>query len=156
MILLPKVLHKTLINHATKAYPIEACGILVGVQKDSNKAIITNVIESANIEKKDPHHRFEIDPQVHFNTLHELRRSQKSNVNKEKIIGLFHSHPDASAKPSSVDISLAFEPYLIWIIISVFERQVRDTGAFIFDPGVKTFDKIPLKTTCGKHPNVSI
>jgi len=63
--------------------------------------------------------RFELDPSVRLKTQRELREEGAN----EKIIGHYHSHPDAPAKPSVYDQGRAEEYGLIWMILSIAENS---------------------------------
>ena len=54
------------------------------------------------------------------------------------VVGFYHSHPDASARPSEFDRSRAW-PFYSYIIISILNRDVADLTSWQFDDQTKTF-----------------
>lgn len=102
------------------AYPREACGLLVG--HDAGGAVVVDsVVPSTNIAAADD--EFEVDPQVRFDTERRLRGCAA------RVVGLYHSHPDHPALPSSRDRARAWEPELIWLITPVDGGQAGQTLA---------------------------
>jgi len=89
---------------ASRAYPREACGILLG-----NHATITRFVETANVHPS-PATRFEIDPQALID-VHRIARA-----GGEQVAGYFHSHPAGPAEPSATDTALAARDGAIWAI----------------------------------------
>lgn len=106
---------------AERAYPYECCGLLAGIIGPDGTITVTRVEASANTVMT--HHKapndeggrdsFEIDPQVRFDLMRALADTD------ETIVGHYHSHPDHPAQPSERDLDMAFEPELVWLIISV-------------------------------------
>ncbi|HEY9081559.1 M67 family metallopeptidase [Magnetovibrio sp.] len=114
--------------HAERAYPFECCGLLVGTRGGGDSVTVTRVVSSDNVridaDGSGGRDRFEIDPQVRFDVMHALRGTD------EDIVGHYHSHPDHPAEPSVHDIAMAFEPDMVWLIVSVVQGQSRDARAW--------------------------
>ncbi|WP_298336831.1 M67 family metallopeptidase [uncultured Erythrobacter sp.] len=96
---------------ARKAYPREACGILLG-----EGAQITQFAEAANVHPT-PETHFEIDPQA----LIDAHRSERAGG--AQIQGYFHSHPNGQATPSVMDQDMAARDGRIWAILG--ENEVK-------------------------------
>ena len=118
---------------AVAAYPTECCGLLVG---NTNTATVRRVVPSRNMLAGHGNDRFEIDPQTRINLERALRNTSES------IIGHYHSHPDHPAEPSNTDLEMAFEPELIWLIISVSGGKAIDVKAHQIDLEVQKFIEI--------------
>ena len=83
-------------KHLLSCYPHEACGILLGVAAAGGMHIDTYV-PMRNVAP-DPLHTFTPDPKMWIHALfHEAR-----------LIGLFHSHPNAPPVPSVHDLDGLF------------------------------------------------
>lgn len=98
---------RSIINHAQKSIPNEACGILV-----DNGAEIVEVIPLDNVAT-DPVHEFVFDPAQQatvFSRLHKHRL---------QIGAIYHSHPTAPPIPSQTDIRYANYPDTPYLIISL-------------------------------------
>jgi desampylase len=98
--------HEQLCNWAKLSHPNEICGLLWGVEQTVQE------IEKTNNVATDPAKTFEIDPKVLFNA------SRRERVQKQKIIGYFHSHPNGRIKPSLHDADMAAADGRYWLIVS--------------------------------------
>lgn len=136
MIVLPDALRHALIAAAQAAHPHECCGLLVGRTTAGGAAVISRIAPSRNVTREAPASSFEIDPQLHFALLRALRGSD------EAIIGHYHSHPRATAEPSARDLSLVYEPELVWLIIGLGCADRPEIRAWRYDRGRAGF--VPL------------
>ncbi|MBM3554294.1 MAG: M67 family metallopeptidase [Alphaproteobacteria bacterium] len=95
--------------HAARARPAEACGLLIG--RDGPEGPLVEAIhESANLAPEATR-RFEIDPSLQIAVQRELRGGDK------RVIGVYHSHPGGTARPSPTDAGEANDPDLAWLIL---------------------------------------
>ena len=124
-------------NHAASTYPEECCGLIAGWD-DGETTWVTSIQPSPNVSTQDRRRHFEIDPQVRFDVMRELDGSSN------RIIGHYHSHPNEAAVPSERDLSMAFEPEMIWIVIGVTEDQVTEMRAYCVQDDASGFVEIPL------------
>ncbi|GHU91243.1 Mov34/MPN/PAD-1 family protein [Bacteroidia bacterium] len=106
MIQIPRHIVEAIIEQAYKELPNEACGLLTGVE-----GIVQKQYALTNIDRSPEH--FSFDPREQFNVLKDARS------NGQKIIANYHSHPASPARPSEEDIRLAFDPRIIYIIVSL-------------------------------------
>ena len=51
----------------------------------------------------------------------------KLRESPDAVIGVYHSHPDGSARPSETDRSMIFEPAMIWLITAVADGTAGTT-----------------------------
>ena len=80
-----------------KAYPNEACGLLVG-RTEGDGCHVDRIEVSDNVAD-DPRHRFEVDPALRFRLMRDLRGTGQA------VVGHFHSHPDGAAEPSATALA---------------------------------------------------
>ncbi len=109
---------------AEAAYPEEACGLLVGHSEPGGAWQVSAVEESANVAEPPRTRRFEVDPKLRLRLERELRESPDS------VVGVYHSHPNGSAKPSETDVSMIFEPDMVWLITAVTDGRAGATKAY--------------------------
>ena len=109
---------------AEAAYPEEACGLLVGRAEPGGAWQVNAVEASANVAEPPRTRRFEVDPKLRLRLERELRDGP------DAIIGVFHSHPNGSAAPSETDISMIFEPDMVWLITAVADGRAGATMAY--------------------------
>lgn len=107
---LPTALRARILAAAGQAAQVEVCGLLVGRIHDD--VWVDDVVMAENVAAT-PHKRFEIDPQLQFDTMRKLRGGE------HVIVGHFHSHPDGPAEPSTQDLAMAIDPEAIWVIAAL-------------------------------------
>ncbi len=112
---------RQIIVHAEQEAPIEACGYLAGVGER-----VTRPYPMTNADGREDHYSF--DPMEQFATYKAVRQEGL------EIIGAYHSHPATPARPSTEDISLAHDPTIIYVIISLLDGQ-RNVKAFRIKEG---------------------
>jgi proteasome lid subunit RPN8/RPN11 len=119
------------------AYPAECCGLLVG---NGETSAVIDIVPSSNLLCSQGNNRFEIDPQTRINLERELRGT--ANI----IIGHYHSHPDHPARPSQTDFEMAYEPNLIWFIVSILAGEAIDLKAHQLDITSQKFVEVRYAT----------
>jgi proteasome lid subunit RPN8/RPN11 len=120
-IILTKSQQQLLSNHADNETPNESCAILFG-KEDEKEIKVEKIFLTKNIEKSP----------VNF-TISAEQRLEADKMEKEldlKIIGIFHSHPDSHAYPSSTDKKFMELNPVIWII---FSGTSRDFKAYVLE-----------------------
>lgn len=123
---------------AQRAYPREACGLIVGQRFDAEAWRISEIIESPNILAGGAADRFEVDPRLRIDTERRLRDEE------DAVIGHYHSHPDHPAWPSDTDLKMAFEPELVWLIVATSENGPGEYRAFKLNHLRDGFDEIRI------------
>jgi proteasome lid subunit RPN8/RPN11 len=119
-----------IVVHAQQDLPDEACGYLSGTG-----GMITGNYRLTNIDHSPEH--FSFDPAEQFDTLRDTRK--KGLV----IIANYHSHPASAARPSKEDISLAFDPGISYVIVSL-AGKVRDIRSFRIINGIAEQEEIVI------------
>ena len=128
---------RPILQAAERAYPAECCGLLIG--RASAKVVrITRIAESVNLMAAEVPRRFEVDPALRFRLMRELKDGP------DRIVGHYHSHPDGPAAPSARDAEAAYEPDLLWLIVSVPAGLAASAAAFLPSPAGGGFDPAPL------------
>jgi proteasome lid subunit RPN8/RPN11 len=129
MIRIPQNIINDIIAQARKELPNEACGLLAGNDSEAVKQYpMTNIDHS-------PEH-FSFAPKEQFGV---LRQARKDGL---QIIANYHSHPESPARPSTEDIRLAYDPDIIYIILSLQEKNNPVIKAFSIKAGEVTGVKI--------------
>jgi len=129
-IILTELQKQILSNHADNEKPNESCAILFGTEKDG-KSKVERIFLTKNIDQSP----------VNF-TISAEQRLEADKMEKElqlKIIGIFHSHPDSEAYPSSTDKKFMDLNPVIWIIFSGF---LKDFKAYVLESEIS---EIPIE-----------
>lgn len=120
----------SLLTHAARAFPHEACGLLVG-RVESEAVLITRSVpcqNQASVEER--HHRFTIDPRAVINVRRTLRGTPES------IVGFYHSHTDGRAVPSALDLDhIRLWPETVWLILPEGGQAPAAPRAWWLDAG---------------------
>jgi len=117
----PGLLHD-LRRHGEEAYPAEACGVLLGAGPDGERRV-TGVARCANTAAA-PARRWAIDEREL------LRLAKAARAAGQEIVGFYHSHPDAPARPSPSDLAEAWWTGCTWVITAVAAGQAGETSAW--------------------------
>ncbi len=124
MIRIPAYIIDGIIEQAINELPNEACGLLVGSVSDVLKQYpLTNIDRS-------PEH-FSFDPAEQFQVFREARTDGR------EIIANYHSHPETPSRPSEEDIRLAYDPNILYLIVSL-ATETPILKAFNIQNGVST------------------
>lgn len=108
--------------HGVKTYPHECCGALLGRDSDGSREVI-ELLELANRRLDSPRNRFEVTPD-------DVRLAERTGREKKlELLGWYHSHPDAPARPSEYDRDHAW-PWYSYLIVSVEKGEPRDTKSW--------------------------
>ncbi len=122
MIRIPKHIIEGIIAQAVNELPNEACGLLVGSGSDVIKQYpLTNIDHSSE--------HFSFDPAEQFHVFREARTDER------EIIANYHSHPETPSRPSEEDIRLAYDPNILYLIVSL-AAEVPVLKAFSIQNGV--------------------
>jgi len=109
-------------EHGAKTYPHECCGALLGSDGAGGREVI-EVLSLENQRSDSPRNRFSITPD-------DVREAEMAARRAElELIGWYHSHPDAPARPSEYDREHAW-PWYSYIIVSVQERVPREMNSW--------------------------
>src|SRR6185295_18394997 len=97
--------------HGVQTYPHECCGAMIGRDDE-----ISMVLPLANTTEEGPRRRFLVRPD-------DYRLAEKAaSTAKGELLGFYHSHPDAPARPSQYDLDHAW-PFFWYVIVSIQQGQ---------------------------------
>jgi proteasome lid subunit RPN8/RPN11 len=92
--------------HGRREEPNEACGYLA-----AKNGVVSRHFELTNIDAAPDH--YTMDPAEQFATIRQIRAEGM------QVAGVYHTHPDTPARPSMEDIRLAYDPGLLYVIVSL-------------------------------------
>ncbi len=104
------------------SYPVEACGLLTGRVGDTRIDTV-RICPARNLNRDRPEDRYLLDPRGF------LAADQAAQAQGLEIVGVWHSHPNSPARPSSTDLDAAWEGYS-YLIISTTGDGVEHDRAF--------------------------
>jgi len=113
---------ETIRSHGVQTYPHECCGAILGTDDESGRSAL-ELFPLENRRNDSPRNRFEVTPD-------DVRLAEKSALEKKlDLIGWYHSHPDAPARPSEFDREHAW-PWYSYIIVSVQQGQAKEMNSW--------------------------
>jgi proteasome lid subunit RPN8/RPN11 len=128
--------------HGVETYPHECCGALLGREADGFREVL-ELVPLQNHRNDSPRNRFEVTPD-------DVRLAEKIASEKQmELIGWYHSHPDAPARPSEFDREHAW-PWYSYIIVSVEQREPRDTTSWRLRDDRTAYNSETIETAA--HP----
>ncbi|HZU06433.1 MAG TPA: M67 family metallopeptidase [Chloroflexota bacterium] len=129
MVYIPRALIDEMVRHALAERPNEACGMVAGIR---NRA--TKVYPATNADPSPV--RYLMEPRD------QLRIMRDIEERGWELLGIFHSHTHTAAYPSQTDVSLAYYPDALYIIISLADENHPVVRAFHIVDGQITEEPI--------------
>lgn len=129
-------------GHAAAAYPLEACGLLVGSRGPNDRIIVTRAAPARNIERDRPHDRYELDPRDYMRV---DREAAKAGL---EVVGFYHSHPDGPAAPSPTDVERSWPVYR-YVIVAVHQGTPKDVRGWVFAPDRRSYREETIRIVDG-------
>lgn len=121
-------------EHGQRAFPHECCGFLLG-RDDADARRIVKVIAAVNDRgEEELHNRFTIPPEAF------MRADKQARAEKLDILGFYHSHPDAPARPSAYDLEHAW-PVYSYVIVSVEDGKSAQMTCWVLQDDRSKFDE---------------
>lgn len=137
-------------RHAIEEYPFECCGIVVGKADHNNENIVYRCTNIQNkLHEKDPEIYIR-DARTAYNiSALELQKLLSEASSKGLIFKvLYHSHPEHDAYFSEEDTRMALfdgetpiYPDTSYLVVSVYDKKIREQTLFTWNPETKTFDR---------------
>lgn len=117
----PRTLVNQLLHQAQISPQAEVCGLI-----GARHGIPVSVYPVNNVAKC-PESQFLLDPAEQIDAFREIR------FKDEELFAIYHSHPNAPAKPSRTDLDQAGYPEALQLIISLNTKGVLEMRAFRYD-----------------------
>jgi proteasome lid subunit RPN8/RPN11 len=114
VLVLSRTAYDAIIDHARADVPREACGALLGHQKDDERHAeevrhVTNVSETPRVT-------YELDPEATLAAFDEAEAAGRD------VVGFYHSHPTGPARMSATDHEQAAWPGRSYVLVSLAAR----------------------------------
>lgn len=122
MLKITKTVSDAMIAASRKAAPLEACGLLGGVD-----AAASEFYELSNIDASGDH--YGMMPEEQFAAIKDMRAKGL------RMLAIWHSHPASPARMSEEDMRLAFTPEVVYVIISLENIDAPVIRGFVVDNG---------------------
>lgn len=125
---------KAIRAHGCSEFPHECCGFLLGHDTHAVRQIQSVQPATNDREQSVQHNRFVINPEVFMKVDRAARRQGWD------LLGVYHSHPNASARPSQYDLEHAW-PVYSYLIVSVRDGCCDQMTSWVLRPERDGFDE---------------
>ena len=132
-------------THGQEAFPQECCGLLLGRPDGVGRTVVRLVAEENAREPAQRHNRFSISPEAYMRGDREARREGLD------IVGFYHSHPGAPARPSAYDLDHAW-PWYSYIIVSIRDGRALELTSWVLKDDRSRFEQQELRIVGAEDP----
>jgi len=130
---------------AVAAYPNEGCGVLIGL-RNGDEVEIVDVTSGRNMVTDRKRDRYDLDPGDI------VRADREARVRGMDVVGIWHSHPDHPARPSTMDSDRAWIDY-VYVICTAYTDRIGDCNAFTQAVEGGPLEPIPLVPASSAAPS---
>jgi proteasome lid subunit RPN8/RPN11 len=123
--------------HGSLAYPEECCGFLLGRRVDGDN----HVSDILKLENRQTHQR---ERRYLVSAGDYIAAERAARSRDLDVVGVYHSHPDHPAIPSTTDLEQATFPGFTYAIVSVLARAAGDLSAWTLAPDRSCFVAEPV------------
>ena len=100
-------------------YPHEVCGLLLGHEREGVREVVEVFpLENERVDSRE--NRYLVSGRSM------LRAELHARARELDVVGYFHSHPNAPARPSGYDLAHATWPNISYPIVSIVEGRAVD------------------------------
>ena len=124
--------------HGVETFPYECCGALLGRENDDSREVAA-LYALSNRRDDSPRNRFEITPED------VLLAERTAREKKLDLIGWYHSHPNAPARPSEFDREHAW-PWYSYVIVSVRDGEPKEMTSWRLWDDRSAYDPEPIES----------
>lgn len=125
-----------ILAYAREQKPLEACGLIAGLDRADGVREIRRVYFLTNTDHADDH--FSLDPKEQLEAVRDMRKSGLSPL------GNWHSHPASPSRPSEEDIRLAFDSRASYLILSLQDDPHPVLNSFHVEDGVSSKEDLEV------------
>lgn len=126
--------------HGEETFPNECCGFMLGTSEGDDKTIVELMRAYNEREEEAKYNRFLITPEAY------MRGEKHARAKGLDIMGFYHSHPSAPARPSQYDLDHAW-PWMSYVIVSIMEAKADAMTSWVLRDDRSAFDEETIETT---------
>jgi proteasome lid subunit RPN8/RPN11 len=120
-------------KHGEETFPNECCGFILGKLNGADRSAVELMRAANDREGEAQHNRFLITPEAY------MRGEKAARAKKLDIVGFYHSHPNAPARPSQYDLDHAW-PVYSYVIVSIRDKVAADITSWKLKDDRSAFD----------------
>jgi proteasome lid subunit RPN8/RPN11 len=132
-------------NHGVGHFPHECCGFLLGTAGDGRKCV-RRLLRAENArEDAARRNRFLITPEDYQAS---ERAAREAGLD---VLGFYHSHPNAPARPSQYDLDHAW-PWYSYVIVATTADGAGEMTSWVLEDDRSRFTPEPIEIGVGEQP----
>jgi proteasome lid subunit RPN8/RPN11 len=124
-LLAPRRVLEEIRSHGEEGYPHEVCGLLLGRSDADRVAVEVYRLENERADSRES--RYAVSGRSMF------RAERHAAAAGLEVVGYYHSHPNAPARPSGYDLEHATWPGISYPIVSVVDGVAADLRSWTMD-----------------------
>ena len=121
-------------KHGEETFPNECCGFLLGKLNGADRGVVELMRMANDREDEAQYNRFLITPEASY------RADKVARAKRLDVIGCYHSHPNAPARPSQYDVDHAAWSGFSHIIVSIRDKAAVDMTSWQLKEDRSAFD----------------
>ncbi|RJQ76406.1 M67 family peptidase [Pseudonocardiaceae bacterium YIM PH 21723] len=133
MLVIRRDLVDSMVAHARRDHPDEACGVIAGPAGSDRPE---RFIEMVNAERSPTFYRFD--------SMEQLKVWREMDDRDEVPVVIYHSHTATEAYPSRTDVSFASEPDAHYVLVSTRDPKVHELRSYRIVDGVITEEPVEV------------
>lgn len=122
-------------SHAVAGYPYEVCGLLLGSFQSDDVRVVGEIFPLENERVDSRENRYAVSGRSM------LAAERHASAVGLDVVGYYHSHPNAPARPSAFDLDHATWPGISYPIVSVLDGRFADLQSWVLDDDRTGFAK---------------
>jgi proteasome lid subunit RPN8/RPN11 len=112
-------------EHGERGYPEEVCGLLLGRERGDGAREVVELFPLENERADSRVNRYSVSA---LSMLRAERRAREAGLD---VVGYYHSHPNAPARPSGYDLDHATWPNISYPIVAVHDGRAVDLRSWV-------------------------
>lgn len=128
--------------HGVETFPHECCGALLGKDDEGAREVV-ELFALSNRRDDSPRNRFEITPED------VMLAERTAREMKLDLVGWYHSHPNAPARPSEFDREHAW-PWYSYIIVSVRDGAPQEMTSWRLQDDRSAYDPEAIESVASE------
>lgn len=126
-------------KHGEETFPNECCGFILGTANGDSREAVELLAAYNDREEEAQYNRFLITSEA-------FMKGEKTARKKGlDIIGFYHSHPNAPARPSQYDLDHAW-PWYSYVIVSIMDKTADNMTSWILAEDRSAFHEEEIVT----------
>jgi proteasome lid subunit RPN8/RPN11 len=125
--------------HGQETFPNECCGFMLGTLNGDDRGVAELMRAANDREDEAKYNRFLITPEAF------MRGEKAARMKGLDIVGFYHSHPNAPARPSQYDLDHAW-PVYSYVIVSIQDGTAADMTSWRLKEDRSAFDPEDIRT----------